>query len=88
MKNASVCIDQVGRLLIPKKIREELHLRAGMRMNMQVVGERIELSAEIADKSIVKKGKRRVIVGWEGFDALEALSDARAEQLCSKGAET
>jgi hypothetical protein len=29
----------------------------------------------------VKRGKRRVIVGWEGFDAVKAVQAARDEQL-------
>ncbi len=79
--NATLVLDKAGRLVLPKAIRERMHLHAGSKLRIEMVGDKIELSQEPADAQIVKRGKRRVVVGWEGFDATKAVQEAREEHL-------
>ena len=79
--SATLTLDKAGRLVLPKLIRDRLHLRAGAKLRLEVVGEKLELTQEAAEVKIVKRGKRRVIVGWEGFDAAQAVREAREDYL-------
>ena len=78
---ATITLDKAGRLIIPKPIREQMHLREGSRLSVEVVGDRIELCHDADEVQLEKRGKRRVIVGWDGFDAAEAVSEAREQRL-------
>jgi len=42
--NASVTIDKAGRIVVPKAVREALHLQAGDALVLEFNGERIVLS--------------------------------------------
>jgi AbrB family looped-hinge helix DNA binding protein len=77
----TLTLDKAGRVVIPKRIRERMHLRAGSRLRVELVGDRLEISHEPDEVQIERRGKRRVIVGWEGFDAAQAVQEAREEQL-------
>jgi AbrB family looped-hinge helix DNA binding protein len=41
--NTRLIIDKAGRVVIPKPLREELHLEAGDALEMETAGERITL---------------------------------------------
>jgi AbrB family looped-hinge helix DNA binding protein len=41
--NDRLIMDKAGRVVIPKALRDELHLEAGDALDMEVVGERITL---------------------------------------------
>jgi AbrB family looped-hinge helix DNA binding protein len=41
--NARLIMDKAGRVVIPKSLRNELHLEAGDALDMEVAGERITL---------------------------------------------
>ena len=41
--NARLIIDKAGRVVIPKALRDELHLAAGDALELEVTGERITL---------------------------------------------
>jgi AbrB family looped-hinge helix DNA binding protein len=41
--NTRLTIDKAGRVVIPKPLREELHLEAGDALQMETVGEQITL---------------------------------------------
>lgn len=60
--NATVTIDSSGRLVIPINIRDQLHLRSGSRLNLEVKGDGVFL-APLPDEEarIVKHGGRLVI---------------------------
>jgi len=74
-------IDGAGRIVIPKRIRQQLRLEPGSRLVAEIQGDRIELSPAPVEAMIEKRGKRRVVVGWDGYDAAAAVDDARGEQL-------
>ena len=79
---ATVILDKTGRILIPKSMREQLQLRAGSKLRLNVIDDRIELSEEVPKTKIVRKRDGlRVVVGWEGFDAAKAVREMREEQV-------
>jgi AbrB family looped-hinge helix DNA binding protein len=77
----TLTVDKAGRVVIPKTIRERMHLQEGSRLRLELVGDRLELSHEPDEVQLQRRGKRRVIVGWPGFDAAKAVQDAREEHL-------
>jgi AbrB family looped-hinge helix DNA binding protein len=77
----TLTVDKAGRVVIPKRIREEMHLREGLRLRLELRGDRLELTHELNEVQLERRGRRRVIVGWEGFDAAQAVQDAREEHL-------
>jgi AbrB family looped-hinge helix DNA binding protein len=78
---ATITIDAAGRLVLPKAMRDRLHLRAGARLKADVVADKIELTPEPdADVRIERRGKRLVIVGGPPFDAGAAIKADREER--------
>jgi AbrB family looped-hinge helix DNA binding protein len=88
---ATITMDAAGRFVLPKAIRERLHLRAGTRLRADVVADKIELTPEPdAGVRIARRGKRMVIVGGGPFSAVQAIKRAREEreeQLAQRRAE-
>jgi len=78
---ATTIVDKAGRCVLPKRIRERMHLQEGSRLRLELTGDTLELTPVAGDVRLEKIGKRRVIVGWEGFDAAKAVTDAREELL-------
>jgi AbrB family looped-hinge helix DNA binding protein len=79
---AILTLDKAGRLVLPKPMREKLHLREGAKLKAEIVGDKIELEQEMPEVKIVrKKGGRRVVAGWTGFDAAKAVRDMRKDQM-------
>lgn len=75
-------LDDAGRLAIPKPVRDMMHLRAGSRVRLDVEEDRMVIKAqEEPDARIEKRGKRRVVVGWDGFDAAQAVLEMREDQM-------
>lgn len=63
--DATITNDGAGRLVLPKAMRERLHLRAGTRLKAEIMADRIELTPEAdADACIERRGKRMVIRRW------------------------
>ena len=78
---ATISVDKAGRCVLPKRIRERMHLHEGSRLRLELTGETLELTPVAAEVRLERIGKRRVIVGWEGFDAAKAVTEARVEHL-------
>ncbi len=76
----TLTIDKAGRLLIPKGIRESLHLASGTKLNLEIVGDKLQLSEAPLEAKIERRGSRRVIAGWEAFDATKAIHEMRRAQ--------
>jgi AbrB family looped-hinge helix DNA binding protein len=51
-----ITIDEAGRLVLPKPVREALNLEGGAELEVRVAGDHIEIEAVPADVSIVKEG--------------------------------
>lgn len=79
---ATVTIDSAGRLVLPKAMRDKLHLRAGSKLTADIVADKIELKPEPDDEvRMVRKGKRWVLTGFKGpVDAGAAVKAAREER--------
>jgi len=77
---ATMTIDKAGRILLPKRIREKLNLRKGAKLTAEIVGHKIQLEEEAPAVKVVRMGGLRVIVGWEGFDAVKAIQEMRDER--------
>jgi len=78
---ATLTLDKAGRLVLPKPIRDKLHLREGSKLRLDLMGDKLEISHAVPEVKIVKRGKRRVVVGWEGFDAAKAVREMREDQV-------
>lgn len=75
-------LDKAGRVVLPKKIREKLHLKTGAAFKIEIVGDKIELEQELPKVQIVRNARgRRVVMGWEGFDAAKAVQEMREERM-------
>jgi AbrB family looped-hinge helix DNA binding protein len=53
--NATVTIDKAGRLVLPKKMRDALHLKPGSTLEIQQDGDAITLRPPHAPAELVKK---------------------------------
>lgn len=84
---ATVTLDKTGRFVIPKPMREQLQLRAGSKLRLAVLDDRIEISEEAPEAEIVrKKDGLRAVMGWKGFDAAKAVREMRSDQVARLGA--
>ena len=78
----SIVLDSAGRFVLPKAIRERLHLTAGAKMKLEVIANKIQLTPEPNETvRIVKKGGIMVLSGCcKNFDAVRAIKTARNER--------
>ncbi len=79
--STTITIDAAGRMVLPKSIRDRLHIHAGTRLRADVVADRIEITPEPEESvRLVRKGRRLVITGLKSpFNAVEAVKAARDE---------
>jgi AbrB family looped-hinge helix DNA binding protein len=79
---ATITIDTAGRFVLPKAMRDRLHLRAGSKLKADIIADKIELTPE-PDEGVrlVRKGKLLVITGVKKpFDAVAAVKAAREDR--------
>jgi AbrB family looped-hinge helix DNA binding protein len=85
---ATITLDSVGRFVLPKAIREKMHLQAGSKLRVDLVGEKLEISVDIpVAKVVLQKDGLPTILGWEGFDATKAVREmhgSRTRELVSR----
>lgn len=81
-------IDQAGRIVVPKAIREAVGLAPGTPLEIRVVGSHIELEAAPLPVQLKRRGKLLVAIPQQDISALtvedveatrEALSRERGE---------
>ena len=78
---ASITIDSSGRLVLPKAMRDALHLRPGSKLRAEIIGDKISLGTDIEEALIIRSPDgRRVVAGWESFDAVKAIQASRDER--------
>ena len=79
---ATLTLDKAGRVVLPKRLRDHLHLHAGSILRAEIVGDKIELAEEATSAQVIrKKDGLPVIIGWEGFDAAKAVREMREDQV-------
>ncbi|NQW99551.1 AbrB/MazE/SpoVT family DNA-binding domain-containing protein [bacterium] len=81
----TVTMDSSGMLIIPRDIREQLHLRSGSRLNLEIKGDGVFLAPlPDEDARIVKRGGRLVIESAEPLsddDVRKAIVSAREDRI-------
>jgi len=89
--NTVITIDKAGRLVIPKSLREELHLEAGDALELESAGEEITLRPVRSKSPLVKKqgvwvfeGGRSPISAETTNDVLEQIREERDLQSLGK----
>jgi AbrB family looped-hinge helix DNA binding protein len=83
--NATVEIDKLGRLVVPKKMRDALRLRAGDKLVIQCQNEVLKLERELKPRGLYEDG------GWLVYDSggpaisvedgLRFLEDEREDRI-------
>ncbi|HEX6086772.1 MAG TPA: AbrB/MazE/SpoVT family DNA-binding domain-containing protein [Thermoanaerobaculia bacterium] len=74
----TITIDRVGRLVIPKEIREEAGIEAGMILEVRCREGRIELEPRRRPVRIVKKGRLQVAESVEPGEPLTRAAVKKA----------
>lgn len=72
-----VTIDRAGRVVVPKALREELHLEAGVALEIRVREGRLELEPVATPMRLVRRGKGLVATTDEPLPPIDA-DDVRA----------
>ncbi|MES2598500.1 MAG: hypothetical protein V4662_24405 [Verrucomicrobiota bacterium] len=76
----TLTVDAEGRLPLPKKILAQMHLQAGSKLRASFTDSKLELFPSENEVKIERRGKRRVVTGWQGFDAAKAVREMREDQ--------
>jgi AbrB family looped-hinge helix DNA binding protein len=80
---ATVEIDKSGRLVVPKKMRDALHLRLGDKLDLEMDGETMTLAPQRVGRGLYEEG------GWLVYDSgvpitveqsLRLVQDSREER--------
>lgn len=72
-----VSIDRAGRIVVPKALRDELHLEPGTRLEIRLREGRIELEPAPAPMRLVRRGRGLVATTEEPLPRIGA-ADVRA----------
>jgi len=79
---STITIDGAGRLVLPRQVREKLHLRAGSKLSLALVAGKVELTPQSEEPAtLVRKGGRLVVIGIDAsFDAAAAVKSSREDR--------
>ena len=81
----TITIDRVGRVVIPKEIREQAGIEPGMPLIVTCAEGRIELSPRRRPVRIVKRGRLQVAVSVEEGEPLTRDAVRRAQERARAG---
>jgi AbrB family looped-hinge helix DNA binding protein len=81
--NAVAEIDKAGRLVVPKKFRDVLHLRPGTRLHLRQEGETIVIQTESKPRGLYMKKGTLVYDAGPGpaSDAVDEVARARNARM-------
>jgi len=79
-------MDRAGRFVMPKKVREQLHLEEGARFKVEVTGGRVELTPDDEDNAELVQVNGLWVIRSKApnaprFDAVAAIKADRAERI-------
>ena len=81
MKSGVVPIDQAGRIVLPKNVRQELAIKAGDTFKVSIDGVTVTLTPNKENAGFVRKGKAIVFSTAGG----ETLSEETAQEVLESG---
>jgi AbrB family looped-hinge helix DNA binding protein len=75
-------IDKFGRILLPKKVREQMQLKTGEKIRLHLEGDTVTLKPPTQTAELVERGRRLVITNLviEG-DPIREIYEQRAKEL-------
>jgi AbrB family looped-hinge helix DNA binding protein len=80
--SGTTTIDEAGRIVVPKAIREQMRLKAGTKLKVSLEADMLKICEEPIEPRISRrKDGMRVITGWAGYDAAQAVTEAREQQI-------
>ncbi len=78
-----VTIDDAGRIVLPKSLREKFRLQGGDKLSLETVGDHMELKPleKAEEQAVIKKGGLLVVAAsGEPCDAADAVRVEREER--------
>jgi AbrB family looped-hinge helix DNA binding protein len=88
LMNATVEIDKAGRLVVPKKMREALHLRGGDRLALHCAGDSLILEREKKPRGLYEEDGLLVydsggptITAEQTFHLIESMREERMRHI-------
>ena len=81
--NAIVAIDKAGRIVVPKKLRDDLHLVPGTRLRIERSGDRLVFEQASSEPQLIKKDGMWVVSGdpITEVDVSELIRQGYAERM-------
>ncbi len=73
-------LDKLGRIVIPRQVREDLGLRPGIRLQIEECQEEIRLKPIYGEDKVVLKDNVLVFTGNTVGDIIKALEEQRRER--------
>ena len=89
--NSTVTLDQAGRVVLPKKLRDELHLSAGDTLDLSVQGDAVTLRPRRSSSPLQKKQGIWVFSTGKPMasdETAEVLRDIREQRARRNAGET
>ena len=82
--NTIVEIDRAGRIVVPKKFRDALHLKPGTRLKLEQAGERLVLEQDYPEPRLEMQDGLLVMVGGPPLtveDVKELIDEQRERRM-------
>lgn len=79
----TISIDQAGRLVLPKKLRDQFNLVGGSKLSVETIGDHLELTPIREEPNLPlaeEKGMLVIPPSGEPFDAAEAVRQEREDR--------